>query len=1222
MDELIGRTLRGYEIRGVIGLGGFGTVYRAYQSSVAREVAVKVISPNYANSQRFIENFEREAKLVARLEHPYIVPVYDFWRDPRGAYIVMRYINGGTLEDDLRKNGAWSLQRTSAMLEQIAGALAEAHRNNVVHQDIKVANILLDLQGNAYLSDFGIAKELDQLDSPIDEEGILEGNENGQQPTVHGSPEYMAPEQILRMSIDPRTDIYSLGVVLYEILTGEKAFTAQNDDSLLRKQLYEKLPLLAQRRPDLPPKIDEILQKATSKHPRNRYTDVQQLAQEFSEVTRTAQAADAVVLVEPAAPKEKTEPINPYKGLMAFQEADAADFYGRETLVDRLYLRLLEPVDHARFLAVIGPSGSGKSSVVRAGLVPMLRKNSPRWFIVEMTPDTDPFAQLTDAILRVAVDPDFPYDEVVRRGTDGLRNALRHALGTPKQQLVLVIDQFEELFTLTTDDTIRRLFIDNLLQALQPPDSQLWVIITLRADFMDRPLAYSGLAEIISAGKRLETIPPMSPADLRRAIEKPAERVGLTLEDGLLPQMITDAANQQNVLPLLQTALAELYDNRDKRQQKLTLSAYRESGGLTGAIESQADRILNNLSPDENITAQQLFLRLVTLGEGVEDTRRRIHRSSLNVPQINQPNLEKILDLFSHSRLLIFDRDKETREPTIEIAHEAMLKHWKVLREWIEANRNALRIEQQLNQQTQLWLDENREMSFLATGARLEQFEEMKGNVNVILQDDARQYLKASSDQRLRAQRLRTGLFATAVLAAVIFGILAVFASSESMRANAARDQADAESRVAISRELSIRSLLDEPATDRRLLLSAAAFRIADTDAARNTLFTQLQDFSLLSRFLHGSATTIRAVAYSPDGQWIAGGGGDQRIYLWDAATGALSNIGLETKASVTTVAFSPDSTRLVTGGEDDTVNVWSIPDGERVASVTLDTGVTQIAISPNGNLIAAAGENGAITLLDSASLESQPPLDGGDTVYALAFSPDGETLASGGVDQLIRLWSVGEPEAEPQIVRGHNNWISSLTYNADGTLLASTDFDNQVLLWNVAADYALLRTLQGHQNIVRTASFSPNGRLLATGGDDARVIIWDVQTGQALSAIPFENNQKVWSVAFNPATPSGEPIVIGGDTPAVPLWNLSQQTLVQSVETLPQPARLLRFDESTGDLWAYGKTIYSQGTEPIKIDIGWRWSFGDNAYTQKTTSASQCRLMERFGQAGMVMAC
>jgi WD40 repeat protein/serine/threonine protein kinase len=1238
MDELIGRTLRGYEIRGVIGLGGFGTVYRAHQSSVSRDVAIKVIAPNYANSPRFIQNFEREAKLVARLEHPHIVPIYDFWRDPRGAYIVMRFLGGGSLEDDLRKNGAWSLERMTTMLEQIAAALAEAHRNNVVHQDIKVANILLDPQGNAYLSDFGIAKELDQLETSVNEEQILAGDNNGVQPTVHGSPEYMSPEQILRMSVDPRTDVYSLGVVLYEVLTGEKAFVAQNDDSLLRKQLYERIPSLTAKRPDLPPEIDQILQKATSKHPRNRYDDVVQMARDFRQVIQTQttsiQSDIPVAVFVPETVEEHIEPINPYKGLMAFQEGDASNFYGREKLVDRLYLRLLEPGDEARFLAVIGPSGSGKSSVVRAGLLPMLRKNAPRWFIVDMTPDSDPFAQLTDAILRVAVDPNFPYDEIVRRGSDGLRTALRHALGEIKQQLVLVIDQFEELFTLTQDDDVRRLFIDGLLNAIQPPDSQLRVIITLRADFLDRPLTYSGLSELLA--RRVEMIPSMSPSELRRAIEKPAERAGLKLEEGLLAQMIVDASNQQNVLPLLQSALTELYDTRDKKEQQLTLYAYRSNGGLTGAIESQADRILKNyLSEDERTTAQQLFLQLVTLGEGVEDTRRRVRRSSLNTPQINQQNLEKILELFSQSRLLIFDRDLETREPTIEIAHEAMLRHWDTLRNWIRDNRDALRVEQQLNQLTRQWLDQNEDSSFLASGARLQQFEEIVDNLNILLQDDAKRYLQASIDRRARNQSLRNALLIAAVAAAVVFAMLFLVAQSATQRASIAlndletaqettvaeRNRADDESRIALSRELSIRSLLDVDETDRRLLLSAAALRVADTDAARNTLFTQLQDFSLLNRFLHGPSTTLRTVAYSPDGQWIAGAGGDARVYLWDANTGALNDAEYNHDDAIITVAFNHDGTQLATGSEDGLVRLWSVPGGELITSVEIETEITQAAFNPDGTLLAVAEESGAINLLDAASLETVSRLEGHEgSVYALAFHPDGQTLASGGTDQVIRLWSIANAEGESRTLRGHTNWLWSLAYSPDGTLLASTGFDLTVRLWDVAEEYALLQTLQGHTNFVRSVGFSPNGRILASGGDDGRGILWNVQTGQPLSAIPFENGRKVWSLAFNPITPSGTPIVFGGDAPVAPLWNLSERALVEDVERLPQPARLLQFDDQSGDLWVYGNTLDT----PQTVDIGWRWSTGNRSYSQKVTyneTAEQLTTATALSSDGAVWA-
>ena len=259
--------VRGYELQEEIGAGAFGAIHRAYQSAVDREVAVKVIHRRYASDPEFIRRFEDEAQTVARLEHPYIVPLYDYWRDPDGAYLVMRYLRGGSLLAALEKN-PWNVEPTSQMLDQVASALTAAHQQGVIHRDIKPANILLDESRNAYLSDFGIAKAL---------------GSNRQRQTagaLMGTPDYISPEQILNEEVGPQSDIYSLGAVLFETLTGEKPFGDSSLANLIYKQLNDPLPLVSSSRPDLPSQIDTVIQKATAKRPADRYQDALEMAEQ------------------------------------------------------------------------------------------------------------------------------------------------------------------------------------------------------------------------------------------------------------------------------------------------------------------------------------------------------------------------------------------------------------------------------------------------------------------------------------------------------------------------------------------------------------------------------------------------------------------------------------------------------------------------------------------------------------------------------------------------------------------------------------------------------------------------------------------------------------------------------------------------------------------------------------------------------------------------------
>ncbi|MGD2079488.1 MAG: protein kinase, partial [Chloroflexota bacterium] len=482
------RGVRGYELKDEIGEGAYGTIHRAIQPGVGREVAVKVIRRKLANDAEFIRRFEAEAQTVALLEHPYIVPLYDYWRDPDGAYLVMRYMRGGSLLSSLA-SGPWKTTPAAGMLDQVAAALDAAHGRGIVHRDIKPANILLDEAGNAFLSDFGIAKDLGQQGGLTVEGAVI------------GTPDYISPEQILAEEVTPQTDIYSLGAVLYETLTGEKPFPDSSVANLIYKHLNEPIPLVSNSRPDLPATIDGVIQRATAKRPADRYAN----ALEMAEAYRQALQGEEVALV-PARPSirpEVAEIYNPFKGLRAFQEADADDFFGREALVQQM-VRRLDPdkTESERFLAVVGPSGSGKSSAIKAGLVPALRggaiEGSDKWFVAEMVPGTHPLEELELALWPVAVDPPPSLVEPMQRDSRGLLRTIRRILpDEPDAQLLLIIDQFEELFTLVEDEERRDFFIDSLLQAIAAPRSPLRVIITLRADFYDRPLQYETLGRLI-----------------------------------------------------------------------------------------------------------------------------------------------------------------------------------------------------------------------------------------------------------------------------------------------------------------------------------------------------------------------------------------------------------------------------------------------------------------------------------------------------------------------------------------------------------------------------------------------------------------------------------------------------------------------------------------------------------------------------------------------------
>ncbi|MGW8251216.1 MAG: protein kinase domain-containing protein, partial [Anaerolineales bacterium] len=316
-------SVRGFELRSVIGEGVYGTVYRAFQKSVGREVAIKVIRPQYANNPEFIRRFEVEAHIVARLEHPHIVPLYDYWREPDEGYLVMRLLKGGNLET-LLESGPVEIGLAVELVDQIAAALATAHRQGVVHGGIKPANILLDEAGNAYLSDFGIAKLVDGDGHPR-----CDGE-------FYRTDDYLSPEQIQNQPVTPQSDIYSFGIILYQILTGKKPFPDKEQKARIENHLTRSLPSMCGDRPDLPEAVDAVLRRAAALDPADRFEDALALA-----------AAFRLALVDSSKPPlvnmaPLISIVNPYKDLRAFQEADAADFFGKEELTQRLVACLSE----------------------------------------------------------------------------------------------------------------------------------------------------------------------------------------------------------------------------------------------------------------------------------------------------------------------------------------------------------------------------------------------------------------------------------------------------------------------------------------------------------------------------------------------------------------------------------------------------------------------------------------------------------------------------------------------------------------------------------------------------------------------------------------------------------------------------------------------------------------------------------------------------------------
>lgn len=1189
VSNLAGQIIKGYHLTELVGQGGFGAVYKAQQPAIRRDVAIKVILPQYVNDPDFIRRFEAEAQLIAHLESLHIVSLFDYWRDQAGAFLVMRWLRGGNLQE-LLEHGHWPLNDVSRVVDQIASALEVAHRNGVIHRDLKPANILLDEDKNCYLADFGIAKDLAHFTEFSKEEEV----------GMMGSPDYISPEQIKMEPVSPQTDIYSFGLMVYKLLTGRKPFAGSDLSTLISKHLMENLPHLSEVRPDLPADLNHVIQKATDKDPSKRFESAVELANQFKDALaktgdtvlseldhRTKPAFDLAELGLSAETLDSLseldiEPENPYKGLRAFQEADADDFFGRSDLIESLIARMRDDGVQSRFLAVVGPSGSGKSSVVKAGLIPQLRNGavngSDQWYIVEKMPGQYPMEELEAALLRIAVNPPASLLEQMIESERGLVRAVKRILPDDDSELVILIDQFEEIFTQMDNEANRRFFLNSLHEAVQDPNSRLRVIVTLRADFYDRPLNYPEFGQLMRECTTI--VIPLTGQELRTAIVMPAELAHLELEGGLVEAIIADVSGEPGALPLLQYAMTELYERRDGRW--LTVESYNEIGGAMGALTRRATDIYNGLDDQQQALVRQMFLRLVTLGEGTEDTRRRVFLSELLSLDFDTDAIQGVIDEFGKYRLLTFDRDPITRNPTIEVAHEALIRQWQLLRQWLDANRDGLRIQRRVAAATTEWQNMGRDKSFLASGMRLHQFEDWLKDTELATTESERDYVIESMKERDRLEeekRLRKEheealesksrhrlhqLLTVASIAAVVSIGLMIVAVTQSTLATEAQNDALAQAEIAGTQEAiasrnaqeaqslafasSAQLALGNDNTDLAILLALEANQQAPS---RQTLRTLAQ-----AGYAPGTALVLEhdirtnAVTYSPDGTLLLTGAQDNVMRLWDAETGDLLQEFTGHEGWIWDIAFHPDGTQAVTASGDNTLRLWDIDTGEELQVFEGHTGeVRGVDFSSDGAQILSGSEDMTMILWD---VETGEPIttftDGLSEIYDVALSPSGFTALSGFADGRIVLWNVDTGQSlitYDATVGGHTDEVWSVEYTTDESGFVSSSQDSLVMFWRFEAGTPV-QIFEGHSSRVTSAQLSQNDKRIVSGAEDNAVIIWDVETGAQLQRF-LGHIFLVYDIAYNPIR---DEVASASWDNTVRVWDLNHGALLQQFDS------------------------------------------------------------------------
>ena len=1054
-------SVRGYVLGESLGEGAFGSVYRAVQPGVGREVAVKVIRAEFADDPVFVQRFEAEAQLVARLEHPHIVPLYDFWREPGGAFLVFRLLRGGTAERSLVVDGPWTLDRVTQLVDEVGGALMAAHAAGVVHRDVKPANVLFDEAGSSYLADFGIS--------------VTEGLHGLAAGFSAGSPIYAGPEQFHGDAATPENDVYGLAITVWELLAGLPPFDGASAAEILRSKMTEPVGSLRSARPDVPAAVEAVLQRATAVQPKDRYPNAAEFVLAWQSAVGRAGATGTtgmranVPAVTPRAEAARTMAhlqaglTNPYKGLRPFGEADARDFHGRADLVDELTAM----AGAARFIAVVGPSGSGKSSLVHAGVVPRLRASGCR--VVTMVPAAAPLGQLRTALLAVATRP-VPYGDVTEMA--GL------VADDDGGDLVLVVDQFEEAWTLAEPGE-REQFLDGLA-AVAAGQSGVRVVVTIRADFFDRPLAHPALGPLVSA--HTFSVTPMTSAELLDAIQLPALALGVTFEAGLDTQLVAEVVSQPASLPLLQFALAELYDQRTG--STVTAASYGKMGGVAGAIAARAEQVYGELDREQRQATRRLFARLVTPGDEAADTRRRARRSELPDAVL------EVVDQLGAHRLLTFDHDPVTREPTVEVAHESLLRSWPRLQRWIDDDRDWLRQLGHLSGAAVSWDERGRETADLYAGTRLASATEALDARGDSLSPLEHEFVTVSADHaaaterhdRLARHRLQRLLLVTAVLLvlALIGAALAFTQTHSADRQRAAADEARSSAQVEAlaNRSTALRGTQRDVAA----LLAVEAHRLQPDDNSNGALLSALTqspgflgytrvpdailntsgtvlaggttamiltdtgqlmridlttgridrpypslplgrlDWSFLRSSNDGRLVALVTTAAAPSSTFVA------TVRILDATSGALVSGPIDFDFPVGDMALSPDdSTLIVSGGKTGEVDVVTTADGQvrgRIAGLpkpaesTLESNTAPLAVRSDG-LVYVGSEAGPIRVVDPTSMSVVSTIDApqGTAVDVLRLAPDERSLLAVGSGRTSRIdlpsgqirWQIGD---------------------------------------------------------------------------------------------------------------------------------------------------------------------------------------------------------------------
>ena len=859
----------------------------------------------------------------------------------------------------------------------------------------------------------------------------------------------------------------------------------------------------------------------------------------------------------------------PYKGLDVFEEEDADLFFGRERLADDLVNRVKE----SRTVFITGPSGSGKSSLVRAGLIHALKQgaiknlHSERWLYETMKPGREPLKDLALAFSRLKSPELADYFQSHAHETDVLNKCAESVMSSRKdQRFLLFVDQFEEVFTQINQEDERRAFINMLAHASTVENGRVIVLFAMRSDFVSNCATYPALNELL--GQEFRQIGAMQPEELVAAIALPAKQVGLPIEDELIARIINDMKGEPGALPLMQFALKDLFDSQQEKGGviELTLKDYLRHGGIHKSLERHADKSFAKLSEGEQHLARSIFSGLIEIGRGTVDTRRTALFDELVPANASSADVLVIVQKLADARLII--TDEQAGKDTVTISHEKLIEAWPWLKKLVNENRDVIALQNETASDAKEWEDHQRDQSYLYTGARLANAREQLESKKLVLSGLANEFVQSAIAQQRRKQltnRVGVAVIGLAMTVAVIvfsvqssnsakIAATAQAASTEAIEQKAVAqaastlaveqaEEAQKQKNIALARQLAAQAqtLLSAGNSKQQtaVLLAIQSMRLFPNGNAAQIL----QNNSLprtMVELTHDAA--VSSIAFSPDGKFIVSGSLDGTVHVWDTVTGK-ENARMMHDDEVRFVAFSPDGKYIVSGGcdkVDDNHNctqgsarVWDAMTGRETARKIYDDEVKFVTFSSDGKFIASVVGNNA-RVWEVATDKEINPIIYDDLVTSLAFSPDGKFIVTAGCDEPLisiyncqqssaRVWEVATGREVTRMI--HDNGVTSLALSRDGKFLVtiSGPYVNAVDIWEVATGKEKVQVTPGEQ--VNAVTFSPDGKFIVSGGCDyndygrcfgGSTRVLDASTGTEVARMAH-NGAPVESVAFSP---------------------------------------------------------------------------------------------------------